>query len=107
MTREFIGLIFILFLAKSAGQVNSLPDRNAFINQSPANQLIAFPACLSNPAFSSLTTPESLGDLFRRKLQEEENKLTPSSSPVNLFNTGKFLSLPVISVDDKFKDYSR
>lgn len=90
----YIGLIFIIFVTLCAGQFNTFPQRNVLINQSPANQLTSFPSCFSNNrALNSLLNPDALQFAFDRKLQEEESKLIPSSSNVNLRNTGIRLHL--------------
>ena len=88
-SRPYIELIFVLFVTLCAGQFNHVPQRNVLINQSPANQFTAFPACFSNNrALDSLFNPDALQFAFARKLQDEERKLVPSSSNVNLRNTG-------------------
>jgi len=91
-SRQIIGLNLFVFITISAAQFNTFSQRNNFVSQTPANQLRAFPDCLSNTrALDSLLNPNVLKSTFDRKLQEEDNKLFPSASNVSFFHTGNIL----------------
>lgn len=91
-SKQIIGLNLFVFITISAAQFNTFSQRNNFVSQTPANQLRAFPDCLSNTrALDSLLNPNVLKSTFDRKLQEEDNKLFPSASNVSFFHTGNFL----------------